>query len=141
MSNLSAFLAHNAIQDETVKYPASKRFLDKGTPVEWELQSISSEEDEKLRKSCTKRILVEGKKGQYMQDLDTNKYLGLLAAKCIVFPNLNDADLQDSYGVMGADAVLKKMLKPGEYQDLMVKIQEINGFNAVMDELVEEVKN
>lgn len=141
MSNLSAFLAQNAVQDETVKYPASKRFLDKGKPVDWELQSITSEEDEQLRKSCTKRIPVEGKKGQYMQDLDTNKYLGLLAAKCVVFPNLNAAELQDSYGVMGADAVLKKMLKPGEYQNLMGKIQEINGFSVGMDELVEEVKN
>lgn len=141
MSNLSAFLAQNAVQDETEKYIASKRFVDKGQPVEWELQSITGEEDEQLRKSCTKRVQVEGKKGQYMQDMDANKYLGLLAVKCIVFPNLNAAELQDSYGVMGGDTLLKKMLKPGEYQDLLAKIQEINGFNAVMDELVEEAKN
>jgi hypothetical protein len=143
MSNsLSAFLAQNAVQDETVKYPASKRFVDaKGKPVDWELQGITSEEDEQIRKSCTKRVPVEGKRGQYTQDLDGNKYLGLLATKCIVFPNLNATELQDSYGVMGADAVLKKMLKPGEYQDLMAKIQEINGFDIGMDDLVEEVKN
>lgn len=141
MSNLSAFLAQNAAQDETVKYSASKRFVDNGKPVEWELQSVTSDEDEALRKTCTKRIPVPGKRGQYTQETDFEKYLGLLAAKCVVYPNLNAAELQDSYGVMGADAVLKKMLKPGEYQDLLKKVQEINGFDIGMDELVEEAKN
>lgn len=141
MSNLSAFLAQNAVQDETVKYPASKRFLDKGKPVDWELQSITSEEDEQLRKSCTAKVAIPGKRGQYTQETDYSKYLGLLAAKCVVFPNLNAAELQDSYGVMGADNVLRVMLKPGEYQDLLTKVQEINGFSVGMDELVEEVKN
>jgi len=141
MSNLKAFLAQNAIQEENVKYPASKRFIDAGKPAEWEIQSVTSEEDELLRKSCTKKVQVPGKKGQYTQETDYEKYLGLLAAKCIVFPNLNAAELQDSYGVMGGDTLLKKMLLPGEYQDLLKKIQEINGFDIGMDELVEEAKN
>ena len=64
-----------------------------------------------------------------------------MATRCVVFPNLNDKDLQDSYGVMGAEKLLKEMLKPGEYQDLIKKIQEVNGFNVSMDELVEEAKN
>ncbi|HBF4730834.1 TPA: phage portal protein, partial [Clostridioides difficile] len=38
MSNLSAFLAQNAIKVDNIKYVASNRFLDKeGKPVEWEL--------------------------------------------------------------------------------------------------------
>lgn len=141
MSNLSAFLAQNVAQDENIKHVASKRFVENGRPVEWELQSVTSEEDELLRKSCTKKVQVPGKKGQYTQDTDYDKYLGLLAARCVVYPNLNDAELQNSYGVMGADTLLKKMLKPGEYQDLLKKIQEINGFDIGMDELVEEAKN
>jgi hypothetical protein len=140
MSDLSAFLAQNAIQDENVKYVASKRFVIDGKPVEWELQSITSEEDSALRKTCTKKVPLPGKHG-YMPETDFEKYMGLLAAKCVVFPNLNAAELQDSYGVMGADAVLKKMLKPGEYQDLLKKVQEINGFDVLMDDLVEEAKN
>lgn len=141
MGDLSAFLAQNAEQDESVKYIASKRFVQGGVPIEWEIQSVTSEEDEQIRKTCTKKVQVQGKKGQYTQDFDSEKYLGLLAAKCIVYPNLNAAELQDSYKVMGADAVLKKMLKPGEYQNLLAKIQEINGFNISMDELVGEAKN
>jgi hypothetical protein len=141
MSNLSAFLAQNAVQDETVKYVVSKRFVEDGKPIEWELQSVTSEEDEQIRKSCTQKVQIAGKKGQYTQETDFEKYLGLLAAKCVVEPNLNAAELQNSYGVMGADAVLKKMLKPGEYQELLKKIQEVNGFDIGLDELVEEAKN
>lgn len=141
MGDLSAFLAQNAVQDENIKYIASNRFVHDGKPVEWELQGVTSEEDEQIRKTCTKKVQVPGKKGQYTQDFDSEKYLGLLAAKCVVYPNLNAAELQDSYKVMGADAVLKKMLKPGEYQELLKKIQEVNGFNIGMDELVEEAKN
>ncbi len=142
MSDLSAFLAQNAVQDGIVKYPASKRFLDgDGKPVEWELQSIDSGKDEQIRKSCTQKVPVPGKSGRYTLELDAGKYLKLTAVECVVFPNLHDAKLQDSYGVMGAENLLTKMLKPGEYQDLLKKIQEINGFDVLMDDLVEEAKN
>ena len=141
MSNLSCFLAQNVIKVETVKYVASKRFIDGGKPVEWELGCITSEEDEKLRKSCTKKVQVPGKKNMFTPETDYDKYLGLLAVKCIKYPELNSAELQNSYGVMGEDALLKTMLKPGEYQDLLKKVQEINGFDTGMDELVEEAKN
>ena len=90
---------------------------------------MDSQRDEELRKSCTKRLEVPGRKGQFTKDTDFDKYVGLLTVECVVFPNLNDAELQNSYGVMGADALLKKMLKPGEYADLLAKVQEINGFN------------
>ena len=98
-------------------------------------------QDEKLRKSCTKKVQVPGKKNMFTPETDYDKYLGLLATQCVKFPDLNNAELQNSYGVMGADALLKTMLKPGEYQDLLKKIQEINGFDTGMDELVEEAKN
>ncbi|MNN89462.1 Phage XkdN-like protein [compost metagenome] len=59
----------------------------------------------------------------------------------MTFPDLKNAELQKSYGVMGAEALLHKMLLPGEYANLVQKVQELNGFDADMNELVEEVKN
>ena len=142
MSGLSAFLYQNVKQDEKIKYIASKRFLDeKQKPIEWELTSVSSDEDEAIRKACTRKVQVPGKKNQYLPETDYDAYLGKLAARCTVFPNLNDSELQDSYGVMGADTLLKKMLKPGEYQEYLKKVQEVNGFDATMEDLVEEAKN
>ena len=142
MGNLSAFLASNAIKDENVKYVASKRFIGEDKkPMEWEITCVTSEEDEALRKGCTRKVQVPGKKNMFTPETDYDKYLGLLAVRCVVFPNLNDAELQNSYGVMGADSLLKTMLKPGEYQDILKKVQEINGFDTGIDDLVEEAKN
>ncbi|MDF2873107.1 MAG: phage portal protein [Anaerocolumna sp.] len=142
MSELSMFFAENALKEENVKFIASKRFLKKsGKPVEWELCCISSKEDEDIRKACTRKVPVPGRKGQFTTETDGNMYLGKLAARCVVYPELNDAGLQNSYGVLGADNLLKVMLKSGEYSDLILKVQEINGFNTDTEELVEEAKN
>lgn len=142
MSNLSAFLSQNAIKEENVKYVASKRFIDeKGNPIPWEIKAVTSDEDEAIRRSCTKRVAVAGKRGVFVPETDYNAYVAKLAAACTVFPNLNDAELQNSYGVMGADSLLKVMLKAGEYADYLNKVNEINGFNQTMEDLVDEAKN
>ena len=142
MQDLSLFLAGNALPEENIFYAATKRFRDPdGNPVLWELRPISTEEDEAIRKQYTKRVPVPGRKGQYTKDVDIEAYLCAVAAQCTVFPNLKDAELQNSYHVMGEEALLRALLnKPGEYQDFLNKINEVNGFQS-MDELVEEVKN
>lgn len=142
MGNLSMFLAENAIKVENVKYVASKRFVDEnGKPMEWEITCLTSQEDEALRKTCTKWVQRPGKRNQFTAETDYNLYLGKLAAKCTAFPNLNDAELQNSYGVMGDDALLKAMLTPGEYAEYLAMVQEVNGFDTSFDEKVEEAKN
>jgi xkdN-like protein len=146
--SLSAFLAENALSVENVKFVASKRFLsdeldDKGKrkPMEWEIKAITGTEDEALRKSCAKRFPVPGKKNQYQKETDYDMYLGKLAVACTAFPNLNDKDLQDSYKVMGAEALLKTMLTPGEYADYLTKVQEVCGFETTLQDEVDEAKN
>lgn len=140
--NLSAFLAENALAVENVKFAASKRFMgDDGKPMEWEIKAITGTEDEALRKSCAKRFPVPGKKNQYQKETDYDLYLGKLAVACTVFPNLNDKELQDSYKVMGAEALLKTMLTPGEYADYLTKVQEVCGFETTLQDEVDEAKN
>jgi hypothetical protein len=142
MGNLSAFLAENAIKIDNIKFVASKRFVgDDGNPIEWEITCMTSTEDELLRKNCTKRVQIPGKRNQFTTETDYNLYLGRLAARCTVFPNLNDAELQNSYGVMSDDALLKAMLSPGEYADYLTKVQEVNGYDSNFDEKVDEAKN
>ena len=142
MSNLEAFMAQNAIKVENKKIVLSERFKNKnGEPMKWEIHSITKHDDDILRKECTKRIPVKGRKGMYTPELDTNTYLARLAIACTSFPDLNDKELQDSYGVMGAEDLLNKMLLPGEFTDYLDAVQEINGFDFSMDDLVEEAKN
>lgn len=142
MGDLNCFLAQNAVKTENVRYAASKRYHNKaGKPMEWEIGTLGSTEDEALRKDCTKRIPVPGRRGQYTQETDYTLYVGRLAAACTVFPNLNDKELQDSYHVMGADALLKAMLTAGEYASYLEKVQQVNGFDTTMEDMVDEAKN
>lgn len=142
MGDLSFFLKQNVEQEENTKYAASKRIKGAdGKPIEWEIKAITPAEDDEIRKACTKRIpVVGGRKGEFTKDVDTAKYMAAVITKCVVYPNLNDMELQNSYGVMGAEALIKTMLKPGEYVDLGTKVQEVNGYIATED-LVEEAKN
>jgi len=140
MSNLNAFL--NPIKEENAKVVASKRFVgENGKPVEWEIKCVTPKEYKQMKKDCTKRVQLPGKRGVYIPETDIDAVLCKLAVTCIVYPNLNDVDLQNGYGVMGAENLLQTMLLAGEYDALLVKVQEINGFDTLFDEKVEEAKN
>lgn len=144
-ASLQAFLMENALpMVETRKIVVSKRFLNDGKPVEWEIQSITAEEDDELRKACVCKVPAPGrmgKRGQYITELDSEKYTADLIARCVVFPNLNDKTLQDSYHAMGAQQLIGKMLRTPERDDLLLAIQELCGFDISMSEKEEEVKN
>lgn len=140
MGNLSCFLAGNAEKRENRKLVVSERFRDKNKPVEWELRSISAAEDEAIRKTCTKQTQVPGKKGQFTQTFDANAYLAKLAAAAVVFPDLNNAELQDSYGVMGAEQLIKAMLYKDEFDILADALVDAADAEDIND-LVEEAKN
>lgn len=141
MSDFTMFMAGSAVEDELVEYVASKRFKEKGKPISWKIKSIDSDLDETIRKECTKKVPINGKRGQYTPELDMDKYMSRLCTMCTVYPDLNNAELQDSYGVKSPEALLKKMLKVGEYMEYKAKVMEVNGFDLSMDELVDEAKN
>ena len=139
--NLQAFLAENVIKMENIKYQASKRFLDsEKKPIDWEIKVLSSDEDEALRNACKKKEIIPGTR-QTTVTLDQDKYAGALICECVVYPNLNSAQLQESYGVVGAEALVKKMLTPGEYTDLYMAVSQANGFQVGMEEKIKQAKN
>mgnify|MGYP002802619721 FL=1 len=140
MENLQGFL--HPIQEQNKKIVVSKRFLDEtGKPIEWEVRVLTAEEECAIRKSCMVNVPIVGKKGQYQRELDTNIYTNKIAAACTVYPNLSNAELQNAYGVMGEENLLRRMLTSGEYISYLEKIQDINGFNETLEDLVQEAKN
>ena len=123
---------------EFEEFVVSERFKDEnGKPIPWKIRALTEAENVEIRKSATKHVKV---RGQYIPQLDPEEYISKLIAASVVFPNLKDAELQKSYGVIGAEELLRKMLLPGEYGKLAQKVQEINGFEDIQ-ELVDEVKN
>lgn len=139
--NLQAFLAENVIKAENIKYQVSERFLDtEKKPIDWEIKVLSSDEDEALRNSCKKKEFIPGSR-QTTVVLDQEKYAVSLICECVVYPNLNSAQLQESYGVVGSEALVKKMLTPGEYTDLYMAVTQANGFQVGMEEKIKLAKN
>ncbi len=140
-STLSSFLAQNAKKIENKQVIVSNRFVDEnGNAIPWEICCITANENARIRRESTKQIPVAGRRNQYTQEFDASLYQAKLAASCTVFPNLNDAELQSSYGVMDAESLITTMLTSGEFEDYSAAVLGLNGF-ASSAEMVEDAKN
>lgn len=138
--SLSVFFSQNALHIENRKIAVSDRFIGAdGNPVKWEIRCISASENQRLRNESM-RNQPTGKRGQVTPTMDTALYQAKLAARCVVFPDLSDKELQGSYGALSAEQLISSMLTPGEFDDLVLAIVELNGFSTE-GELVEEAKN
>lgn len=138
MSGFEAFLKQNKKNsNETIKFPASEDFVDEnGKVIDWEIKPLKTKDADKIRKACS----TQNKKGLLI--VDNEKFNRMVAATCTVYPNLNDAELQDSYGVMGEEDLIEQLLdKDGEYQAYVKKCLEVSGYKKQMSELVDEAKN
>jgi hypothetical protein len=143
MSNLSLFLKKNKRIRNNAFYAATTSIQDEhGEPVKWEIRPVTTEEAERIRAICTHEIPVPGKKGMTRDKVDVNEYLDKLTVAAVVFPDLMNAELQDSYGVKTPEELLKQMVdNPAEYADLQQFVQNHSGFDSDMTAQVEEAKN
>lgn len=143
MSNLSLFLKKNKKVRTNTFYAATKSLCDeKGKPVEWEIKALTTKESEDIRSECTTEVPVTGKPGMVRPKVDTKAYIAKLIAACVVFPDLYNKELQDSYGVRTPEDLLKEMVDdPTEYNALAEFIQNFNGLDESLEEKVKEAKN
>ena len=140
MKDLKFFLKQNTIPVENQEVEVSKRFKDDaGNTVKFEIKSISNEMDDALRKQNTRQ--VKKAKGVVVPELDQQKYFVDLVLKSLVYPDLNDKELQDSWGVMDSKELINAMLLPGEYSSLLQEVQKINGWDINIEDIKEEAKN
>lgn len=142
MSRYAAFMAGNARKTKNKRVVISKRMTDPqtGQPAEWEIRLLTAGENEEIQRRCMVNVPVPGQNGVYDRQLDHQSYVGEMAAACVVHPELNDAELQDSYGVKSARALLWAMLEPKEY---LLLVSEVTALGAMetLGSLVDEAKN
>ena len=143
MSNLNYFLKKNKKVKVNTHYAATKSLCDdKGNPLEWEIKALTTRESEDIREACMIEVPVKGKPGMYRPKIDTKQYIAKLIASCVVFPDLYDKDLQDSYGVKTPEELLKEMIDdPVEYNTFAEFVQNFNGIDESLSDKVEEAKN
>ncbi len=143
MSNLSRFLKDNKIRKENTKYVATKSLVDEeGKPLEWVIKPVTTKMNDAIREDCMYEVPIKGKMGLTKEKLNTSKYISKLIVASVIEPDLNNKELQDSYGVMCAEDLIKEMIDdPGEYNDFTLFIQKYNGFTETFQDEVEEAKN
>ena len=143
MGELTRFLKKNKKVKKNTFYPATKSLCDEnGEPLLWEVRALSTRETDAIRENCTTEVPVTGKPGMMRPKVDSTKYVESMVVAAVVFPDLRNAELQDSYGVKTPEALIKEMLdNPEEYNTFAEFIQEYNGLDETITEKIEQVKN
>lgn len=127
--------AKNMVTSEVV---VSDRFIDDdGKNIPFTIKGITAGDDQIIRNECFKTKILDG---ETKTEFDNQKYQAMLCAACVVYPDLANKELQDSYGAMNKIELLRAMLLPGEFDKLFGKVTEVCGFKKI-DKLVEEAKN
>ncbi|MDQ0269936.1 phage tail assembly chaperone [Cytobacillus purgationiresistens] len=133
MSKFKAFMKGNVKKAETVSLK-----LDRFDELIL-LQPLSSGDADAINDGCFKN--KPGKKGKQERVFDVVKYNRGVCAASIVYPDLNDAELQESYGVRGAEELYSSLFLFGEAAEILEKVTEISGLSASIEDDIEEAKN
>ncbi len=115
---------------ERVEKPSEEEVIVSGRFPAFRLRGISEEENGQIRAGCRRK---DG-------SIDPERYLMRLTAACVAEPELSDAALQKSWGVLGEEALLAKMLTAGEFAKLSERAQAVCGFDVSVREMAEEIK-
>ena len=139
-AELELFFKKNHKNTENVKLAVTSELCDKdGKPLEWEIRKLNTREVQALTKECvtTKQI---GKK--LVPSIDEELFTKKLMAESVVFPDLNNAALQDSYGVKTPEALIVEMVScAGDFMAFAEYLMVLNNINKSLDERVDEAKN
>ena len=98
MQNLTNFFKNNAIaREDKVSIAISNRFLDDGgKPIEWVFKSLTPSKIDKIGLAPKEQRML------------------MMLEECVVFPDLKNADLQNSYGVYGVVELIDELLNPSK---------------------------
>ena len=127
--SMSAFFKENVEQLTNEMYVASKRIKDEnGKPVEWELRHIPNKVMNNIKKKA-----MNGSNA-IDEALD-------MCVHAVIYPDLRNSELQDSYGVKNSAELLLEMLTSAELDQLELFVMEMNGYTDDLAEMVDNAKN
>lgn len=136
MTSVNDFLMENVdsqIETKEIKF--------KGFKSPFVIKSITADEQSALMKGATRKT-KDRQTRQITSQVDQDKYVDDLIVAAVQEPDLNNEQLQKSWGCLADPSrLIKKMLLAGQYTDLASEIQELSGFDAEdINELVDDVK-
>ncbi|GAA0229507.1 phage tail assembly chaperone [Metaclostridioides mangenotii] len=137
MKNLESFLNRSKANADNIKFVVDENIIDEeGNPIEWELRKLKAKDGDLARDEAL-QLNVNTQEAKFNQRLYTNKIM----AMSVVYPDLNNAELQDAYGVRTPEDLLVSMLDLVPYQKLEKQVDLINGFRKSFNEDKKEAKN
>lgn len=127
MSNLSAFMKP-VYTEKKIEVVVGDRFLDEqGNPVPIVMKSLTQEKLQAIAKRSTHEKKVNGK---LVQDLDATEHLTRCLIASIVFPDLTNKELCNSYGVEDPLLLPAKMFLVDEFETLAKAFAQLNGLKT-----------
>lgn len=135
MGALTQFLIQNTLDVEV-----QKEVKIDGFDLPFQIKTISESRNKELENQATTATPTRSR--GVIKQTDHSYHNELLVVECTVDPNFKDAELQEKYGVARATDLVRKILRPGQYQMLLLEILEFNGFvEDDFNEKKEEAKN
>lgn len=143
MSKFKLFMRENKIAKENTTYAPTTSLLDEnGEPLKFEIRALTTREDNNLRDKCTEFIPIKGKPNNYNPKFNSADYICKMLCACIVYPDLRDKELQDSYDVMTPEDLLLEMIdNPVEYDNFATFVRDYNGLDKTFEDKVNDAKN
>ena len=141
-SKLEAFFAQNAKQLPEKEIIVSNRFTDAdGNPIPWKIKSIDAGTYQSLRSDALDmNVNTDGGGKDVNVKFNSAKMNIRKVAAAVVFPDLKNKALQDSYGVSSAAALIGAMLSDSEFETLLDADNELSK-NTDPGTIEEEAKN
>lgn len=137
MGKLQEFL----MKDEKVGTQVETTVRVAGLPIPFTIHSITEAQNKEIRKSCQKTTF-DKKTHQKTVETDNDLYNTRLVIACCSDPNFKDAEFQRAKGVASAEALVNLILTPGQFIDLLMGVQDVNGFTSEdINDLRDEAKN
>lgn len=136
--SLRGFFKDGAKKTKEFEVVISDRFEENGEPIKWVIKPLTGREVDYIQTQANKTTI--NRDGTQTVETNQEKLKELLLEKAVKYPDLMDAELQDSYGVQSAKDLAGEMLTAGEYNYLFEVIQKYGGLTTKVN-TVEELKN
>lgn len=133
MSKLTAFLKGNVKEIANVPLTLDRFGED------LILRPLGSKEGDAIKDRCF--VNKAGAKGKQERVFDPVKYTRELNIASIVHPDLNNAELQESYGVKGAVNLYHEMFYLSETNEIAEKVTSISDIEKDINDDIETAKN
>lgn len=130
MGRLASFLKTNVKDSERTKdVYVSDRFSE---PITIKLLS-----PKELSRCQEKAVTIRNKQPHF----NSNVYSMELIKASIIEPDLKNAELQDSYGVMSEEELLNEMFTGAEFVKITTIVNEFNSLDESINDKIKEAKN